>query len=232
MAESPPTTLTQAAARGFLSALTEAEREALAERGVARNFSRGTTVFHEHDESDSVVIVLSGRLKVYSATADGREAVFAFRSPGDLLGELSAIDGQPRSASVAALEPVEALFVAAVDFRAFLQRHPRVALLLFEMLSWRLRDADRKRVEYSAFDSVGRVAARLVELSQEHGRPAAGEGVEITLPLSQDELAGWTGSSREAVSKALHTLRELGWVQTDRRRITVLDLEALRRRAM
>ena len=188
-------------------------------------------VFHEHDESDRVVLVLSGRLKVYSPTPDGKEAVFAFRSPGDILGELSAIDGRPRSASVAALEPVEAMFVAAVDFRAFLEKHPRVALLLMEMLSRRLRDADRKRVEYSAFDSVGRVAARLVELSVDHGRPA-GEGVEITLPLSQDELAGWTGSSREAVGKALHTLRDLGWVETGRRRITVLDLEALRRRAM
>ena len=120
--------------------------------------------------------------------------------------------------------------MAAVDFRAFLQRHPRVALLLLEMLSWRLRDADRKRVEYAAFDSVGRVASRLVELAGEHGVTKGG-GVEITLPLSQEELAGWTGSSREAVSKALHTLRELGWVKTDRRRITVLDIEALRRRS-
>lgn len=230
MAESPPTTLTQAAARGFLSALTEVEREALAERGVRRRFARGAMVFHEHDESDRVVLVLSGRLKVYSATPDGREAIFAFRSPGDILGELSAIDGRPRSASVAALEPVEALFVVAVDFRAFLQRHPRVALLLLEMLSWRLRDADRKRVEYAAFDSVGRVASRLVELAGEHGAVKGG-AIEITLPISQDELAGWTGSSREAVSKALHTLRELGWVKTDRRRITVLDIEALRRRS-
>lgn len=231
MPGSPRTTLTQAAARGFLSTLTDGERAALLERGVRRRFERGTTLFHEHDQSDSVVVVLSGRLKVYSITADGKEVVFAFRGPGDILGELAAVDGRPRSAGVGALEPVEVLFVAALDFRAFLQKHPRVALLLLEMLSWRLRDADRKRVEYAAFDSIGRVAARLVELSTEHGRPAAGEGVEITLPLSQDELAGWTGSSREAVSKALHTLRELGWVETQRRRITVLDLESLRRRA-
>lgn len=231
MPDSPTTTLTEAASRGFVSVLTEEERAALAERAIARRFERGTALFCEHDDSDRIVIVLSGRVKVYSLTGEGREVVFAFRGPGDILGELSALDGRPRSASVVALEPVEALFVAAVDFRAFLGRHPRVALLLLEMLSWRLRDADRKRVEYAAFDSVGRVAARLVELSEQHGRPA-GEGVTITLPLSQDELAGWTGSSREAVSKALHTLRELGWVETHRRRITVLDLAALRRRAM
>ena len=231
MPGSPHPTLAQAASQGFLSALTDPEREALAQRGVPRRVEAGTALFHEGDDSDRVVLVIRGRLKVYSVTAGGKEAVLAFRGPGDMLGELSAIDSRPRSASVSALEPVEVLFIAAVDFRAFLQRHPRVALLLLEMLSRRLRDADRKRVEYAASDSVGRVAARLVELCQDHGR-AAGEGVEITLPLSQDELAGWTGSSREAVGKALHTLRDLGWVETGRRRITVLDLEALRRRAM
>ncbi len=231
MARLSATTLKHATRRGFLSVLTEQEREALLERGVARRFARATALFHEHDDSNRVVLVLQGRLKVYSVTPDGREAVLAFRGPGDLIGELSAIDGRPRSASVAALEPAEVLFVAAVDFRAFLERHPRVALLLLQMLSWRLRDADRKRVEYAASDTIGRVAARLVELCEEHGR-AVGESIEITLPLSQDELAGWTGSSREAVGKALHTLRELGWVQTSRRRITVLDLEALRRRGV
>jgi CRP-like cAMP-binding protein len=231
MAGVSTTTLTQASTRGFLSALSEEERAALLERAVTRRIARATTLFHEDDDTDRVVVVLAGRLKVYSVTPEGREAVLAFRGPGDLLGELSALDGEPRSASVAALEPAEVAFVAAADFRAFLERHPRVAVLVLRMLCWRLRDADRKRVEYAAFDTIGRVAARLVELCAEHGTPA-GDGVEITLPLSQDELAGWTGSSREAVGKALHTLRELGWLQTSRRRITVLDLEALRRRSM
>jgi CRP/FNR family transcriptional regulator, cyclic AMP receptor protein len=126
---------------------------------------------------------------------------------------------------------VEALVVEARAFRAFLQERPRLALLLLELLSRRLRDADRKRVEFAAHDAVGRVAARLVELARDHGQAGDG-GVEITLPLSQDELAGWTGSSREAVAKALHTLRSLGWVRTGRRRITVLDLDALRRRSV
>ena len=230
MADSPPTTLTQAAARGFLSALTEAEREALGERGVRRSFAPGTTIFHEHDESDRVVLVLRGRLKVYSATPDGREAVFAFRSPGDLLGELSALDGQPRSASVAAVEPVEAVFVAAVDFRTFLQAHPRVALLLLEMLSWRLRDADRKRVEYAAFDSVGRVASRLVELAGEHGESKEGGRRDHApaLPGGARRMDGLLAGGRE---QGAPRAAGAGLGETDRRRITVLDIEALRRRS-
>jgi CRP-like cAMP-binding protein len=231
MSASPSTTLTQAEGRGFLGVLDDSEREALLAAGSVRRFPRATVLFHEHDESDSVVVLLAGRVKVYSLTRDGKEVVFAFRQPGDILGELAAVDGRPRSAAVAALEDVEAVFVAARAFRSFLAQHPRVALMLLEMLSSRLRDADRKRVEFAAQDTVGRVAARLAELCEEHGVPA-GHGVEITLPLSQDELAGWTGSSREAVGKALHLLRELGWVETARRRVTVLDLDALRRRAM
>ena len=216
---------------GFLAELGEDERAALERRGTVRRHAAGEVLFHERDASDRVVVVRAGRVKVASVTDDGREVVFAFRGPGDLLGELSAIDGAPRSATVSAVEEVEAVSVAASEFRAFLQDHPRVALLLLEMLSRRLRDADRKRVEFAAYDTVGRVAARLVELAAAHGQPA-GAGVRITLPLSQDELAGWTGSSREAVSKGLQMMRSLGWVETGRRRITVLDLEALRRRAL
>jgi CRP/FNR family transcriptional regulator, cyclic AMP receptor protein len=215
---------------GFLGALSEAERTELSAQGTRRRHQRGTTLFHEREASDRVVIVLAGRVKVSTSTEDGKEVVLAFRGPGDLLGELSAIDGEPRSATVSALEATEILAVPASVFRAFLQAHPRVALLLLQMLARRLRDADRKRVEFAAHDTVGRVAGRLVELAEEHGREVPG-GVEITLPLSQDELAGWTGASREAVGKALHVMRSLHWVQTARRRITILDLEALRARS-
>ncbi|MDX6667690.1 MAG: family transcriptional regulator, cyclic receptor protein [Solirubrobacteraceae bacterium] len=215
---------------GFLAALDPAARKALYERGTRRSFRRGTTLFHEGGGSDRIVVVLSGRVKVSTVTEDGKEIVLAFRGPGDLLGELSAIDGEPRSATVSALEPVDALVVAASDFRSFLAAHPPVALLLLQMLSRRLRDADRKRVEYGAYDTLGRVAARLVELADRFGEPVA-RGLRITLPLSQEELAGWTGASREAVSKALQALRGLDWVITERRRITVLDIEALRRRS-
>jgi CRP/FNR family transcriptional regulator, cyclic AMP receptor protein len=218
-------------ATGFLAALDDRERSDLLKRGGRRRYRRGAVVFHEGGGSDEIVVVLAGRVKVSTVTADGKEVVLAFRGPGDLLGELSAIDGEARSATVGALEAVEAAIVTANDFRAFLSAHPRVAILLLEMLARRLRDADRKRVEFGAHDTLGRVAARLVELAERYGEPVT-DGVRITLPLSQEELAGWTGSSREAVGKALHALRGLGWVRTERRRITVLEMEPLRRRSM
>lgn len=215
---------------GFLGAIDSDQANQLRERAVVRRFRKGQTLFHQGGSSDRVVVLLSGRVKVSTIAGDGKEIVLAFRGPGDLLGELSAIDGKPRSATVEAIEPVEALAIAAADFRSFLIANPDISLLLLRMLSRRLRDADRKRVEFGAYDTVGRVSARLVELAERYGEPAA-RGLRIGLPLSQEELAGWTGSSREAVSKALQTLRKVGWVVTERRRITVLDLEALRRRS-
>lgn len=214
----------------FAGALTPAERDRLAQDGRRRRFPRGSTLFNEGERSDRVVILLAGRVKVSYFTENGKEAVLAVRSSGDILGELSALDGEPRSATATVLEPVEALVLTVGQFRDFLCAHPRMALGLLEMLSRRLRDADRKRVEFGAYDSVGRVARRLVELAEDFGVPDRG-GVRITLSLTQEELAGWIGASRKAVSNALRWLRGRGLVETGRRSITIRDVEGLRKRA-
>jgi CRP/FNR family cyclic AMP-dependent transcriptional regulator len=215
----------------FQDILTAEQAADLTARGRARRFRRGATLFNEGDSSDHIALVTRGRVKVSYLTERGDEILLAVRGPGDLLGELSALDGQPRSATVTALEPVEAHVVGAVGFKAFLEAHPVVALRLLEMMARRLRDSDRVRVEFGAFDTLGRVARRLVELASAYGEPSK-TGIRIALPLTQQELAGWIGSSREAVSKALRTLRNQGIVATRRGSIVVLDLDALRRRAV
>ena len=215
---------------GFLGKLTDDEARALLDRGRRRNYEGGVPIFHEGEVSDRIVVLLQGRAKIATVTEDGKEVMLGVRDPGDLLGEFSAIDGEPRSASVIAMEPLEALVLDTGSFRAWLTEHPRTALLLLEMVLARLRDADRKRVEFSAYDTVGRVARRLFELAERFGNETAG-GVEITLPLTQDELAAWTGASRVGVSQALKALRERGWIETRRRSITVRDMAALEKRA-
>lgn len=215
----------------FLDALTPDERRALLQLGRRRRFRRGAVLFREGERSDGVFLVLEGRVKVSYFTDAGREIVLSVRGPGDLLGELSTLDGEPRSASGIAMGTVEAVLVPAEAFLAFLEAHPRVSLALLRMLSRRLREATRRRIEYGAYDTLGRVARRLVELAREGTLPAGTE-IEIPLRLSQEELAGWVGASREAVSKALRVLRRRGWVATHRRGVVILDLEALRRRAL
>ena len=124
---------------------------------------------------------------------------------------MSALDGGPRSATATALEPVEVIAVSREAFTGFLERTPGVALVLARMIARRLRDADGEPDRgFLAGDTVGRLCSRLVELADRFGE-AEGDGVHIELAITQEELAGWTGSSREAVIRALRTLRELGW---------------------
>ncbi|MEU7900565.1 Crp/Fnr family transcriptional regulator [Nonomuraea sp. NPDC049152] len=212
----------------FLSMLTPDETQALKAAGRPRRWERGEVVMTEGDTSDWVLLLLDGRVKVSSHTSGGTEVVLAVRGPGGLVGEMSAIDGSPRSATVTALEPVGGVVVR--DFAGFLQAHGRVAVLLMRLVTERLRDSDRKRIEYGAFDTTGRVATRLLELAERYGEKT-NSGLRVALPLSQDELAGWTGASREAVSKALRTLRDRGLIETGRRRVVIHDLEGLRKRA-
>ena len=163
-------------------------------------------------------------------TEEGREVVLQFCGPGELIGELAVIDPAARSGTAEALEPVEALALSAPDFLALIEQRASFALALLRSLVRRFRDSDRRRIEFAHAQTLGRVAARLTELLDRHGEPVEG-GTAITLPITQEELAGWTGSSREAAAKALQTLRALGVIRTERRRIVVLDEEGLRRQA-
>ena len=220
----------EASGEVFLPALNPAEQDALRARAMIRTFPRGSALFHERQTADRVLVVLEGCVKLSRLSEGGKEVVLAIRGPGDLLGELAAIDGEPRSATATALEPVEAMSVAASDFRRFLEEHPPVALTLLNVVARRLRDADSKRVEFAAEDSMTRVAGRIVELSERFGDEVA-QGLAIDLPISQEELAGWTGCSRDSVVNALQSMRGLGWIETHRRRIVVRDIDALRRHA-
>jgi CRP/FNR family transcriptional regulator, cyclic AMP receptor protein len=214
----------------LLDLLEEDDRREFEARAGRRRFKAGSTLTHEGAPGSEVLVIVSGRVKITVTTAAGREIVLQFCGPGDLVGEFAVIDRGSRSGTAEALEPVEALAISAADFRAMIETMPGFAVALLRSVVRRFRDSDRMRVEFAAAQTLGRVAARLIELADRHGEPVDG-GIAITLPLSQEELAGWTGSSREAVAKALHTLRALGYIRTERRRIIVLDEEELRRQA-
>lgn len=217
---------------GWFARLPASDRDALHALGAPRRYKPGSILFHEGDPSDWVVLLTAGRVKVSATTADGKEVVLAVSSSGEVLGELSAIDAGPRSATTVAIDPVEARIVAGDDFRAFLERHPRASLLLLRSVTARLRVSDRRRVEFVALDSVGRVAAQIAELADRFGSRTADGEMCLNIPLSQTELAGMTGASREAVGKALQLFRRRGWIATGRRSITVVDLEAIRSRGL
>ncbi len=159
----------------------------------------------------------------------GREVVLAVRGPGDVLGELSAFDKRPRSATAVAADQVEAVVApAAVLTRAL--DDLGAAHELIAVLMTRTRDDTRKLVEFATLGTLGRIAWRLLELGERFGEPVS-EGLAVSLPLSQDQLASWCGASREAAVRALRSLRALGIISTGRHTVVIRDLEGLRRHA-
>jgi CRP/FNR family transcriptional regulator, cyclic AMP receptor protein len=226
-----PESAIKLASETFLALLSDAEREGLFGLGVRRSFPRGAVLMFQHEPDERVMLLLAGRVKVVRLDQDGHELLLSIRDPGDLLGELAFIDGQPRIATVTALEPVEALVTPAQAFRLHLETTPRVAVALLEVVTRRFRETTLKWSQFAALNTMGRLAARFVELADRYGEPTE-DGVTVASPLSQEELAAWTGASRAGVAQALQAMRELGWVQTERRGLLVRDLEALRARSV
>lgn len=213
---------------GFVDELDEHARAAFEALGHVRRFRNGAAVFAEGDRSNDVAVVVSGRLKILCTTESGGEVALAIRQPGELVGELAAIDspGTPRIASAVALGPTTVRLIRAVEFTGFLVDHPTSGLVLLRMLTGRLRAAERRRVEYGSVDTARRLGRLLVELAQppdDRGRATVSAG------LSQSELASLIGASRESVARGFTRLRELGLVETSRRSVVVHDLDRLDR---
>jgi CRP/FNR family cyclic AMP-dependent transcriptional regulator len=214
----------------FLAELPPGAAEELRRLGARRRFPAGAVLFVEGDPAHEALVLLSGAVKVSVGSTEGKEIVLEVFEAGALLGELSVIDGRPRSATVTALTPVEVLAVASGSFNDFLDRHPRVLRRLLVGVIGRLRSRVRHQLEFGAGDALGRVCARLSDLADRYGEPEA-DTVVVHSPVNQSELASWTGLSREAVVKALRALRQLEWIDVQGRTFVVRDLDRLRGRA-
>jgi CRP/FNR family transcriptional regulator, cyclic AMP receptor protein len=214
----------------FFEQLTDDERASLHELAIKHTFPKDAILMFQDEYDERLLLLLSGRVKVTRAAPRGHELLLAIRDAGDLLGELAFIDGLPRVATVTALEPVEALVLSGERFRSYLERTPRVALVLLESVASRFRESTVKRLHFAAADTLGRLSSRIIELADRYGEQTE-EGLVVTMPISHDELASWTGASRAGVAQALQRLRELGWLKTERRRLICCDVEALRERS-
>ena len=202
---------------------------ALRSDGRRVRFRRGQALFTEGDVADRVFVIERGWVLITSIAPGGREIVLGLRGAGDVIGDLSALDGAPRSATALAASEVEATVAPGSSLTRALS-DAATAMELLRVLANRLRDADRKRLEFAALDTLGRIAWRLQELGERFGQDTP-DGVEVGLPLSQEQLASWCGASREATVKALAALRTLGCISTGRHSVLIRDPAALRRHA-
>ena len=214
----------------FLGGLPAADFDALRAIAHIRRFGTGDVVLREGDRPSLVLAVLTGTVKLTKTASSGREIVLELRGAGEVVGELGAIDGHTRSASAVALGEIEALVVPADRFNALLRERAGLAHRLLVTVVARVREAASRQLELGTADVVGRVCRRLMELAASHGEATEG-GVLVRGAVSQQELADWAGVSRDGVVRALHELRDLGWLETGRHRLLIRNLEAVSRRA-
>ncbi len=202
----------------------------LRQLGIRRALPAGATLFLEGDPPYDLMVIESGDVKLVTTASNGQETLLDVLSAGEVLGELSAIDGTPRSAMAVALTAVELTSIPVDRFLAFLQQHPASMGALLAVMVRRLRLSNRRQLEFTTSDALGRVCSRVDELAERYGSADAPDEVHIDLPITQTELAQWCGLSREAVVKALRKLRDLEWISTADGAITVLDRAAVRAR--
>ncbi|MDQ3106821.1 MAG: Crp/Fnr family transcriptional regulator [Actinomycetota bacterium] len=196
---------------------------AVAGAAEVRELRRNDIVFDEEELPDELYVVRSGRIALANTSVDGRESVIALMEAGDLFGEMPLLDGGGRSAGARALEPSELVAVPYAPVEAILKASPELLWGVVRLLSQRLRTTDAALADSVFLDVTGRTAKRLLEL--------AGEADEFVLPVTQEELAGMVGASRERVNKALSAFIRLGWLEQAERRYRITDREQLSRRA-
>lgn len=215
----------------LLRHLPEESLSRLAAVARRRTYRRGEVIFHQGDPGDTLHLVQSGRVKVVLPGEGGEEAVIAILGPGDCFGELSLIDGEPRSATIEALEQVETVVLSRNEFGKCLWASPPTLERLLITLTAMVRRADEDRADLIFLDLEGRLVKKLLELADDHGRMANG-AIEIELPMTQEDLAGMIGATRASVNKLLGWYEDHGAIQRRGRRIAILDSERLRRRIM
>jgi len=214
----------------FLGGLHQGDLDAVVRAGRRIVYRPGDTVLGEGSPSTSVVFVMGGTVKLVKSAASGRAVVLELRGPGEVMGDLGAIDGEPRSAGAVALDLVELLVLPAAAFLDLTRSRPGVPQAMIATLVRRLREASGRQLELGSSDVVGRVCARLAQLCTSHGQ-VSDDGVLLDRAISQQELADWCGSSRDSVVRALGELRHRGWIATGRQRVLVVEPDLIRARA-
>jgi CRP-like cAMP-binding protein len=195
---------------------------------VPRRFSPGQVIFREGDESDTCYIVATGHARALREHSDGRTIALARFGPGDIFGELAMFDDERRSATVEAMDDLQAFAVMSADMRRLMREHPDIAVKLVTALGRRLRAANERLARQSFQTVQSRVASvltGLVEQAQTEGAAAS----DVLVTATQAELAQLAGSSRESASRFLAVLERAGIVSQGRGRLTVHDPSALQR---
>ena len=193
--------------------------EPIVDQSSVQSLQRGDMLFSEGDEANDLYIVLEGRVAIANRSFDGRESVVALMESGDLFGEMPLFRPDGRSADARVLENSSVVVIPYVPVKSLYQEHPEMLWKIVDMLAERLKVMDVALADSMFLDVTGRTAKRLLEL--------AGTDEEFELPVTQEELAGMIGASRERVNKSLASFIKLGWLTQKGEKYVILERKQL-----
>jgi CRP-like cAMP-binding protein len=199
--------------------LDDEQLDQIVQASEERDLVRGDVIFTEGADADALYIVVSGRIAISNKNFDGRESMVALMERGDLFGEMSLFDGLGRSAEARALESSAIVVIPFAPLQALWEDHPELLWRVIAMLTRRLRAMDEALADSFFLDVTGRTAKHLLDL--------AGEQDEFEIPITQEELAGLVGASRERVNKAISSFLRLGWIEQQDRSYKILKRREL-----
>lgn len=198
--------------------------EKIVEVGSKRKYEKENLILMEEEAGSALFVIISGKVKIARTSNDGREVILSILSESDFFGEMAILDGQTRSATVVALENSELFIIQRDQFLELLKKHPEISIALLYELSKRLRAADLKIKSLTLKDAEGKVATVILQIADEQGKIKQGI-VEIEkLPLQQD-LANMAGTSRETISRTLHSFVKKGLIELEGNKLRILSYE-------
>lgn len=209
-------------------ALTDEELDRLIAYGNPVRHARNHIIFQKGESGDSLMVVLTGRVKISNLSAEGKEALLNFIEPGHSFGELAMFDGKPRSADATAIEPSELFVLRRADVLTFLERHPEIAFRIIGILCERVRRTSELLEESVTLNMPTRLARMLLRLAKIYGKQYP-DGIHIELKLSQRELGSYVGLARENINRQLAQWRHDGIASIEEGIIVLHDARALER---
>ncbi len=206
--------------------LTPEQIERLESRCKARTLKRGEMIYLPNDISDSVILVSSGRVKVYHITSDGKQALLALVDPGEMFGELAILDASKREEYAEAMESTTLILIPGKEIQKLMDEHPSVSVGVTKLMGFRMRRIERRLKSILFRSNRERLIHLLLELAEKYGRPTV-EGVLLSIKLSHQDLASIIGSTRETVTVVLGELQDEKNIIIEKRRITLPNMEQL-----
>lgn len=204
----------------LFSNLSEDKLKMIADLTAKKNYDKDNVIFFEEDEGDSFFIINSGRVKVAKFSDEGKEFILSMLGAGDFFGDMSLLDGEPRSATVIALEDTQVTIIRRSEFHSTLREYPSIAIELLAELSKRLREANRKIGNLALLDVYGRLARTLIDFARSEGEDIDDGRIAFKRPTHQ-AIANMIGTSRETVTRTLGDLHRRGYLELSGKQIII-----------